>query len=152
MTVFQYHISLYLTMYMYSILSKFAAIRSLTAMAVCVFTNKYTFDLSIYLSTCTARILARAFRACVCSDVIRTAKLKWGPFGRWTQSRVRLSAEPAFCAFSNTLCGMSHGYQHKTASSRAVKSLITNAWLYFPICVYRLMSKLLCKVNFEKEM
>ena len=33
---------------------------------------------------------------------------------RWLdQGRVRLSAEPAFCAFSNTLCGMSHGDQHR---------------------------------------
>ena len=62
--------------------------------------------------TCTAQILARAFRAYVCSDVIRTAILNWhdwGPFGRWTQSRVRLPAEPTFCAFSKTLRGMSHG-------------------------------------------
>ena len=64
-----------------------------------------------------ARILAHAFCAYVCSDVIRTAILNWGPFGRWTPGRVRLPAEPALCAFSNTLCGMSHGDQHKTAST-----------------------------------
>ena len=83
--------------------------------------------------TCTARILARAFHAYVCSDVIRTAILNWGPSGRWTQSCVRLPAEPAFCAFSNTLCGMSHRDQHKTTSSRAVNALITNTWLEMEI-------------------
>ena len=31
-------------------------------------------------------------------------------FRGWTPGRVRLSAEPAFCAFSNTLCGMSQNY------------------------------------------
>ena len=34
-------------------------------------------------------------------------------FRGWTPGRVRLSAEHAFCAFSNTLCGMSHGDQHR---------------------------------------
>ena len=83
--------------------------------------------------TCTARILARAFRAYECSDEIRTAILNWGPFGRWTQSRVRLPAEPAFCAFSNTLCGMSHRDQHKTVGPRAVKSRITLAFILGPV-------------------
>ena len=68
-----------------------------------------------YMYVYTTRILAHAY---VCSDVIRTAILNWGPFGRWTPGRVRLPAEPAFCAFSNTLCGRSHGDQHKTASPR----------------------------------
>ena len=77
--------------------------------------------------TCTARILARAFRVYVCSDVIqsfRTAIL----FGRWTPGHDRLPAEPAF---SNILCGMSHGDQHKTASPRAAKALIANVWLEY---------------------
>ena len=67
-------------------------------------------------------------------SVIRTAILNWAmdhcsELLGWTPGRVRLSAEPAFCAFSNTLCGMSHRDQHKSTSSRAVKALITNAWL-----------------------
>ena len=40
--------------------------------------------------TCTARILAHAFRAYVCFDEIRTAILTWGPFDRWIPGRVRL--------------------------------------------------------------
>ena len=54
-----------------------------------------------------ARILA--------CNVIRTAILGRAMEHRtpWLdQGRVRLSAEPAFCSFSNTLCGMSHGDQH----------------------------------------
>ena len=43
--------------------------------------------------TCTARILARAFRAYVYSNVIRTVILTWGPFGRWAPGRVRLPAQ-----------------------------------------------------------
>ena len=74
--------------------------------------------------TCVARILAGAFRACN-SD----GHIELGLFGQWTPLRVRLLTEPAFCALSNTLCGMSHGDQHKTARSRAVKALITNASL-----------------------
>ena len=81
------------------------------------------------LFTCTALILARAFCAYVCSDVNRTAILNWGPIGQWTSGRVRLASEPAFCAFGNALCGMSHGGQHKTASPHAVKALMTNVWL-----------------------
>ena len=75
-------------------------------------------------STCMARILARAFCAYVCSDVTRTAILNWGPFGRWTPGRIRLPAEPAFCAFGNTLCGRSHVDQHKTASPHVVNPLM----------------------------
>ena len=77
-------------------------------------------------NTCMAQFLACAY---VCSDAIQMAILNWGPFGRWTKSCVRSPAEPAFCAFSNTMCGMSHRDQNKTASPCAVESLITNAWL-----------------------
>ena len=56
---------------------------------------------------CMAQILVRAFCAYVCSDETQTAILNWGPF--WTPGRVRLPAEPAVCAFGNTLCGRSHG-------------------------------------------
>ena len=48
----------------------------------------------------------------------------------WTPGRVRLPAEPAFCAFVNTLCGRSHGDQYKTASPHAVNPLMTNVFLY----------------------
>ena len=53
---------------------------------------------------CTAQILSRAFWAFVCSDVIQTAILNWGSFGRWNPGHVRLPAESALFAFSNTLC------------------------------------------------
>ena len=79
--------------------------------------------------TCTVWILARAFFAYICFDVTRTAILNLGPFGRWTPGRVRLPAEPAFCPFGNTLCGRSHGDQHKTASPHTVNPLIMNVWL-----------------------
>ena len=68
-----------------------------------------------------------------CSDVIQTAILDLamdhvnsvdGP-----QGRVRLSAKHTFCALSNTLCGMSHGDQHRPLVRHAVKALVTNVWL-----------------------
>ena len=76
--------------------------------------------------TCMARILAHAFCAYTSSDVTRTAILNWWPFWRWTPGPVCLPAEPAFCAFGNTLCGRSHVDQHKTASSHAVNPLMAN--------------------------
>ena len=79
--------------------------------------------------TCTARILALAFRACVCSDVTLTVISDWGPFGRWTPGCVRLPAKSTFCAFGNTLCGRSHRDQHKTASPHPLNPLMTNVWL-----------------------
>ena len=79
--------------------------------------------------SCMARILARAFRSYVCSNETRAAILNWGPVGRWTPGRVRLPAVPGLCAFGNTLCGRSHGDQHKTSSPHAVDPLMTNVWL-----------------------
>ena len=73
-------------------------------------------------STCTARILVRAFCAYECSVVARTAILNWGPVGRLTPGRVRLPAEPAFC-------GRSHGDQRKITSPHAVNPPMTNVWL-----------------------
>ena len=76
---------------------------------------------------CGDWLVCQTISVCICNNpvacilrlarnVIRTAILDramehWTP---WVdQGRVRLSAEPAFCAFSNTLCGMSHGDQHR---------------------------------------
>ena len=73
----------------------------------------------------------------LCISCVRTCMLRWNSDGHIELGTVwavdprpcSLARWTAFCAFGNTLCGMSCRDQHKTASPHAVNALMTNVWL-----------------------